>query len=217
MKVILKSRVVILVPESEEEQANVESWKTTQQGHVLGVTQNTGAGLTLTDLGPREDACNIPINVSSMSRHPADKFISNFARAPFILDGREYQSVEGFWQGLKFEKESDRRRVAQLVGGEARRAGQECEYGDTITYEGLAIPVGAWKHWELMERACWAKFTQSEEARAALLSTGERPLQHRMRRDSKTIPGAIMAEIWMRIRRKLRNQEEVAESEEEEC
>jgi predicted NAD-dependent protein-ADP-ribosyltransferase YbiA (DUF1768 family) len=55
-----------------------------------------------------------------------------------------------------------------------------------------------------MERACWAKFSQNEDAREALLTTGERPLAHVMRHDSTTIPGAIMAQIWMRIRRRLR-------------
>jgi predicted NAD-dependent protein-ADP-ribosyltransferase YbiA (DUF1768 family) len=55
-----------------------------------------------------------------------------------------------------------------------------------------------------MHRACWAKFSTHAEAQAALLATGERPLVHRLRRDSRTIPGVIMAEIWMKIRRRLR-------------
>jgi len=59
----------------------------------------------------------------------------------------------------------------------------------------------------MMERACWAKFSQNEDARAALLATSPRPLTHVMRRDSMTIPGAIMAEIWMRLRARLRRAE----------
>ena len=55
-----------------------------------------------------------------------------------------------------------------------------------------------------MERACRAKFEQNAEARAALLATGERPLTHIVRRDSKSIPGVVMADIWMRIREGLR-------------
>jgi predicted NAD-dependent protein-ADP-ribosyltransferase YbiA (DUF1768 family) len=51
-----------------------------------------------------------------------------------------------------------------------------------------------------MRRACEAKFAQHEGARTALLDTGERWLTHRVRKDSRTIPGAIMADIWMRIR-----------------
>jgi hypothetical protein len=55
-----------------------------------------------------------------------------------------------------------------------------------------------------MERACSAKFEQNPEALKALLSTGDRLLDHRVRRDSKTIPGAFMADIWMRIRQRQR-------------
>ena len=40
-----------------------------------------------------------------------------------------------------------------------------------------------------------AKFEQSEAAQTALLSTGMRPLVHQMRRDSRTIPGVVMADI----------------------
>ena len=54
-----------------------------------------------------------------------------------------------------------------------------------------------------MECACEAKFSQHEEARRALLNTKERPLVHKTRRDSRTIPGVIMAEIWTRIRSRL--------------
>jgi len=56
-----------------------------------------------------------------------------------------------------------------------------------------------------MEKACRAKFTQNAEAAAALLATGDRPLTHVVRRDSKTIPGVVMAAIWMRIRKELKN------------
>ena len=58
---------------------------------------------------------------------------------------------------------------------------------------------------ELMERATTAKFEQHADARDTLLSTGERPLTHQMKNDSRTIPGAILAEIWMRCRAALRH------------
>jgi predicted NAD-dependent protein-ADP-ribosyltransferase YbiA (DUF1768 family) len=92
-----------------------------------------------------------------------------------------------------------------LSGRQARKAGFEAAYGTTVNYAGETIPVGTWQHWALMERACTAKFTQNGDAREALMATGHRPLQHRMRRDSRSIPGVIMADIWMRIRGKLRN------------
>jgi hypothetical protein len=36
-----------------------------------------------------------------------------------------------------------------------------------------------------------------------LIETGERPLVHHVPRDSRTIPGVIMAEIWMQLRAEL--------------
>src|SRR5262249_33934821 len=150
------------------------------------------------------DACREPINITSRIADPALRIISNFAETWFYLDGRAYASVEGFWQGLKFEEPAERERVAQLSGKVAQEAGRERTYGASVTYEGASVAVGTWSHWRLMERACRAKFEQNLAAREALLSTGERPLTHRVRRDSKAIPGVIMADIWTRIRADLR-------------
>jgi predicted NAD-dependent protein-ADP-ribosyltransferase YbiA (DUF1768 family) len=208
MKVILKLGVLILVPETITETADLHGFKAAAAGHVLFVRQDAGEGLALMDIGAQPDACNEPIQVSSMVKDPAIQLIGNFADTPFILDECKYASVESFWQGLKFECEADRRRIAAMPGKEARKAGEEAGYGATITYTGEVIPVGTWQHWALMERACMAKFTQNGDAREALLATGRRPLQHRMRRDSRTIPGVIMADIWMRIRRRLRRDAE---------
>ena len=159
--------------------------------------------LKLTDLGPQADACREPINVISTSREPEVRLISNFAETPFSLDGRTYASVEGFWQGLKFADEKKRSETATLSGPQARRAGDAVGERETFIYEERTIRTGSPEHWRLMERACEAKFSQHEEARRALLNTNERPLVHKTRRDSRTIPGVIMAEIWTRIRSRL--------------
>jgi predicted NAD-dependent protein-ADP-ribosyltransferase YbiA (DUF1768 family) len=205
MKVLFKDKMLVLVPETEAEAADLAAWKAGRADHVLGIPDTTGRGLPLFDLGPRPDACNEPINVTSRSKDPAVRLLSNFAPTPFELDGQPYASVESFWQGLKFAKASERRRIAALTGPEARRAGDAQPYGPTVSYGGEDVPVGTHAHWALMERACRAKFAQNAEAQEALLATGGRPLTHRMRRDSKAIPGVIMADIWMRIRRQLRD------------
>lgn len=54
-----------------------------------------------------------------------------------------------------------------------------------------------------MRIACRAKFVQCAAPRDALLSTAPRPLTHRARNDSRSIPGAIMAGIWMQRRDEL--------------
>ncbi len=203
MKAVLKDKVLVLVPEGEREALELMIWKEERAGHVLLIAENRGDGLTLADLGPQADACNEPINVTS--RHPDEqiKRIGNFAETPFELDGRRYASVESFWQSLKFEDKAERREIAGLRAPVARSRGETQGYGATLTYEGQVIAVGTHTHWELMRRACEAKFSQNEDAREALLATRDRPLIHKLRRDSRSIPGVIMAAIWMKIREDL--------------
>jgi len=94
-------------------------------------------------------------------------------------------------------------RIAALHGSTAKRAAETAEKSETFEYRGERFQAGRPEHWRLMRMACHAKFTQCAAARSALLSTGTRPLTHTMKRDSDTIPGVIMADIWMRIRARL--------------
>ncbi|HWB44296.1 MAG TPA: NADAR family protein [Hyphomicrobiaceae bacterium] len=204
MRALLKDGLLVLVPEEAGEEAELARWKGAHADHVFAAAANEGTGLELHSLGPRADACREPINVVSNSPDPAIRPIGNFAPTPFELDGAHYASVESFWQGLKFPEGKERRRIAALNGAHARAEGEKQGYAATVRYGESDITVGTWEHWQLMERACRAKFAQNEEARAALLATGNRPLVHIVRRDSRSIPGVIMAEIWMRIRTDLR-------------
>jgi predicted NAD-dependent protein-ADP-ribosyltransferase YbiA (DUF1768 family) len=204
VRAVLKKGLVVLVPETDEERLALAVWKEGHLSHVLLAGRSRGESLLLHDLGARADVLLEPLNVSSRSAEPAARLISNFALAPFVLDGRPYASVEGFWQGLRFEDEAERRRIAALHGSAAKRAGNDKPWGQSVGYGGQSFGFGTPEHWALMRRACRAKFTQSLEARDALLSTGRRPLQHKMRRDSRSIPGAIMADIWTEIRGELK-------------
>ena len=104
---------------------------------------------------------------------------------------------------MKFPNPERRKQISRLHGLEARSAGFEAETSDTFIYLGRTIRVGTSDHWHLMYLACGAKFSQHDHARTALVGTGDRPLIHKTRRDSRTIPGVVMADIWMRIRRTL--------------
>lgn len=204
MKVLLKPHLIIITPETAEERATVAAWADAWDGHVFALAHQGGRACLLRDLGSRAEACREPINVTSRATDLHIRLISNLAHTPFVLDGQAYASVKAFWQGLKFPDAERRRQIAPLHGQEARRAGAAAEPSDAIVYRGQRVRAGTIDHWQLMSRACWAKFSQHTEAREALLSKGERPLVHRVRRDSRTIPGAIMAEIWMQVRRGLR-------------
>jgi len=202
MKTLLQDNRLVLVPEGADETAALAAWRAAHDGFVFALTENAGSGATLAALGPRAEACREPINVASFSPEPI-RLIANFAPTPFFLDGMHYACVEAFWQSLRFP-EAERPRIARLAGPVAKEISEKKPYGSHVSYAGKDIPVGAFEHWQLMRRACRAKFEQNEHAREALLATGERPLIHKVPRDSRTIPGVIMAEIWMELRAELR-------------
>ena len=202
MKTIFNIERLVLVPENPEEAEQLTFWGNEATGQVLALDNNMGSGVSLKQLGNHLDVCREPINVTS--RHPdeAIRTIANFADTPFVLDGLDYQSVESFWQGLKAKDPLERRRIAALPGARTKSDKSIPKYGATLQYGDATIVVGTWDHWQLMNRACTAKFQQNDAARDALVATGDRPLVHKVRRDSKIIPGVIMADIWMNIRQK---------------
>lgn len=216
MRIRQAGRYVTLTVETDTERADLLAIAGEIAGQLLRVETVSGETLLLRAAGPgkseeRERARpggargerERPLNITFDSAPMPLKLISNLAETAFELDNRFYASVEGFWQGLKFADEVDRQRVAELAGHAAKSAGPRSKPGDRIVYERREIVVGTVDHWELMERAVRAKFEQDEDARAALLSTGTRPLEHKVKVDSRTIPGVIMADIWMRLRAEL--------------
>jgi len=202
MKTLLQKSRLVLIPETELERAELSSWRAVHDKFVFAMEPDSGNRATLVGLGSRAKACREPINVTSASPDPI-RLISNFAATPFDLDGTSYACVEAFWQSLRFPGE-ERVMIAALDGGAAKGRGQQRPYESHVHYMGHSIPVGTYEHWQLMHRACEAKFAQNTDAREALLGTGNRPLTHVMRHDSRTIPGVIVAGIWMAVRTRLR-------------
>ncbi len=198
VKTLLQPDRLVLVADSEDERSALTVWRGAHEEFVFALGKSSAGEAVLVSLGPRAQACREPINVTSLSPDPI-RLIANFAATPFELDGERYACVEAFWQSLRFPQE-ERPRIAPLDGAAAKRESAKAPYASHVSYAGEAIPVGTFAHWQLMRRACHAKFEQNENARAALLATGSRPLIHRLRQDSRTIPGVIMADIWITLR-----------------
>jgi predicted NAD-dependent protein-ADP-ribosyltransferase YbiA (DUF1768 family) len=207
MKISFRNNVIGLSAESPEERA-ICALLEAADCHVFQLHAATERGIAFSEIGPEEDARRAPLNIVQ-SIAPRFAPISNLAHTPFELGGQHYASIEGFWQGLKRLDPVERRCMAKLWGGEAKERGGSVVQPVEFTYEGVVVTAGSPEHWALMRAACQAKFTQHDEARTALLATGERWLTHKVRRDSRTIPGAIMADIWMRIRARLQDEEAV--------
>lgn len=204
MKLTFANDVVGLSAETEAERA-VCSLLMAANRHVFQMHCRTDKGFALAELGPEADARREPLNITKTVGPPFD-LISNLSQTPFDLDDMHYASIEGFWQGLKFDDPKQRRRIAKLWGSEAKNAGTQVGQPPVFLYGDDCIAAGSPEHWQLMRRACAAKFDQHAGARTALLASGERWLTHKVRRDSRTIPGAIMAQIWMDLRIKLQSE-----------
>ncbi len=158
----------------------------------------------------QEDTINISYHQDNVLE---GRILSNLAPTPFILDGKEYASIEGFWQGLYFPEDStEREDLSHMFGRKAKVKGLEKPEGlEDITYQGDKIVIGSLAHQALMRQALEAKIDQNEDVKVALLSTGNKTLTHILKRpdgtldpDSRSIPAHIFTGMLMQIREKLR-------------
>ncbi|MBU1110851.1 hypothetical protein KKB83_04495 [Patescibacteria group bacterium] len=168
------------------------------------------------------------LNIGSSVEEPNLAKLSNFPNTPFVLDGIEYASVEGFIQGLKFWNEEDQMRAADTAGYEAKkeshrklptdekprstkgliRVGFSAEeneerVGYVTNYQGIAIPYRSSEHYDLIARAIRAKFVQNSDCRKALLQTGRCELTHDLghpESSTTSLPAEVFTTILMRIR-----------------
>lgn len=152
------------------------------------------------------------LNIASYSEDWRARLLSTFAHTPFTLRCGQLEirceSVEGFWQGLKFPEGSpERERVFALWGLEAKRAGASAPRDDTIVFCGERAQLGGVDHHALADLAMRAKFEQNAEVRRALLETAGLVLTHELVDesgtpvlDSRTLPAAVFCAIWTKLR-----------------
>jgi predicted NAD-dependent protein-ADP-ribosyltransferase YbiA (DUF1768 family) len=121
--------------------------------------------------------------------------LSNFAATPFEFRGKHYESVEGFWQMMKYPEGPDdprskhpglkwkyaRDEVARMTGFDAKRAGDDASENmramgiDWVTFEGRQIayrPATPAEHYQLIVAATREKVRQNPEVQRVLLATG---------------------------------------------
>lgn len=157
------------------------------------------------------------VNVGFKAETETERQLSNFANTPFDLDGVHYESIEGFWQSIKFpEGSEERKRIAGLVGGKAKRAGNPAKDITEIQYQGKTIEIGSPEHHQLMKKAIRAKLEHNPEVLKLLLETGNKKITHiliapdgNLVPDSKTIPSEIFCRILMDLREEFRQKQEV--------
>lgn len=150
--------------------------------------------------------------------------LSNFAPTPFVLDGKRYASIEGFWQMMYYpEGKNDERaklngwqysrdQVAQMSAFPAKTAGklakELCDKNkiDWVTYKGEKIyPLkDKDKHYKLIKSAMLAKAKQNPYVKELLLKTGDLILRADHKQSENDPPAWHYEKIWMEIRSELK-------------
>ncbi len=118
------------------------------------------------------------MDIGSGSGFPSGA-LSNFAPHPFVIDGVECNSMEGFLQSLKFSNPEMQKEVCKLVGKAAKFKGKKKKWWRTQTlyWQGIEIPRDSQEYQDLLDRAFDA-LAQNSGFRAALLATGSSVLTH---------------------------------------
>lgn len=119
------------------------------------------------------------MDIGSGQGYPADA-LSNFAPHPFVLDGIECNSMEGFLQSLKFSNPDMQREVCKLVGRAAKFKGKKKNWyvKQVLYWQGKEIPRDSDEYQMLLDRAYMAMATQNRGFQSALLATQNAALTH---------------------------------------
>ena len=140
----------------------------------------------------------------------ASATLSNFAPHPFVIDGVECNSMEGFLQSLKFSNPEMQKEVCKLVGKAAKFKGKKKKWWRTQTlyWQGVEIARDSQEYQDLLDRAFNA-LAQNNGFRAALLATGNSVLTHSIGKNKITETVLTRQEFCSRltkIREKLKEE-----------
>ena len=119
------------------------------------------------------------MDISSTNGYPSAS-LSNFSPHPFIFDGVEIASMEGFLQSLKFKNPEMQKYVCTLVGRAAKFKGKDKKwYREQILYwQGKEFKRDSKEYQILLNRAYNALYQQNEGFRKALEASKPGILTH---------------------------------------
>lgn len=118
------------------------------------------------------------MDIGSGTGYPSSA-LSNFAPHPFVFDGVECNSMEGFLQSLKFSNSEMQKEVCKLVGKQAKFKGKKKKWWKTQTlyWQSKEFKRDSKEYQDLLDRAFDA-LSQNLSFKTALLATGNAPLTH---------------------------------------
>jgi predicted NAD-dependent protein-ADP-ribosyltransferase YbiA (DUF1768 family) len=149
---------------------------------------------------------NRPLNVASNAHEKIGRALSNFAPRPFILNGERFQSVESWYQGLKWPDQKKRDELAKLDGRTAKKEGRGAARSLQFQYRNRDYVFGGEEHHQLIREAIKASLEQNPQISEAFSETYPRPIVHntgRPERSGTALPGATFARMLEEIRLEL--------------
>lgn len=151
------------------------------------------------------------MDIGSKSGYPSSA-LSNFSPHPFVIDGINCASMEGFLQSLKFKDIHVQEHVCSLVGLQAkRRGGKKKWYREQILYwRGIEYKRDSQEYQDLLDRAFY-ELSKNTGFRKALLSTQKSTLTHSMGKNKKNMTVLTEQEFCsrlMKIRKDLINEQQ---------
>lgn len=147
-------------------------------------------------------------NIASNSKNNIEAWLSNLSHNPFNLDWTIYNSIEAFWQSLKFEEWSEKwNRCIELTWIESKKYWNNIKWIDYFFYNELKYKVWSLEHQDLMKKALKEQLKQNIDKLKLLLSTWNSNLIHKPQKedwtyysDSITIPWEIFWKFLMDLR-----------------
>jgi predicted NAD-dependent protein-ADP-ribosyltransferase YbiA (DUF1768 family) len=126
------------------------------------------------------------MDIGSKNGYPAGA-LSNFSPHPFILDGVQCNSMEGFLQSLKFESQEMQAYVCTLVGFAAKKKGRNKNWQEkqTLYWRGVPYKRDSDEYQNLLNRAYNAMF-ENTKFKAALAATNGATLTHSIGKNKKS-------------------------------
>ena len=136
--------------------------------------------------------------------------LSNFTPHPFVIDGVECASMEGFLQSLKFKEPDMQVEVCKLVGKAAKFKGKKKKWYKTqiLYWQGREFRRDSDEYQELLDRAFDALST-NDGFKRALLATGNSTLTHSIGKTKQSETVLTRTEFCSRltaIRERLKNE-----------
>jgi len=118
------------------------------------------------------------MEIGSGNKYPSNS-LSNFSPHPFVIDGVECNSMEGFLQSLKFKSPEMQVEVCKLVGYAAKKKGRNKNWYQTQTlyWRGKEIKRNSQEYQDLLDRAYEALY-ENEKFKKALWATNSARLTH---------------------------------------